>query len=78
MTLDDALELLDHLRFHWGEAYLISFFEPDQWIAQRRDNLETLTAKTPYGLREAIVADYTEHPVPRPEVSPVSGRSNSH
>jgi hypothetical protein len=25
---------LDDLRRHWGDAYLISFFEPDAWVAQ--------------------------------------------
>jgi len=56
---------LDELRWHWGSAYLISFFEPDNWVAQRRDNRETLRADNPVDLREKIVADYTAHPVSR-------------
>ncbi len=56
---------LDELRWHWGGAYLISFFEPDKWVAQRRDNRETLRADSPADLREKITADYTAHPVSR-------------
>ena len=56
---------LDELRWHWGGAYLISFFEPDNWVAQRRDNRQTLRADSPADLREKIVADYTAHPVSR-------------
>ena len=60
---------LDELRWHWGGAYLISFFEPDNWVAQRRDNREMLRADNPVDLREKIVADYTAHPVSR-QVAP--------
>jgi hypothetical protein len=56
---------LDALRWHWGDAYLISFFEPDAWVAQRKDNRETLRADTPADLRDLILADYTARPVPR-------------
>ena len=45
---------LDALRWHWGGAYLISFFEPDVWVAQRRDNRETLRADNPEDLRDLI------------------------
>jgi hypothetical protein len=65
MTLDEAAELIDYLRWHWGEAYRIHFFEPDRWMAQRRDNWSTLSAKTPLDLRIAIVADYVAKPVGR-------------
>ncbi len=79
MQLSDAAELLDNLRWHWGEAYLIHFFEPDRWIAERRDNHETLRASTPLGLRDLILADYTARKVPRqiagvPQPSPPSRR----
>jgi hypothetical protein len=63
MTLDDAAELIDYLRWHWGEAYRIHFFEPDRWMAQRRDTWESLTASTPLDLRNAIVTDYRASPV---------------
>jgi hypothetical protein len=61
----DWAELLDSLRWNWGDAYLISFFEPEHWMAQRRDNRATLRAATPFGLRDLIIADYTARPVPR-------------
>jgi hypothetical protein len=54
---------LDELRWHWGDAYLISFFEPDIWVAQRRDDRETLRADSPGGLLDRIRADYAAHPV---------------
>ncbi len=56
---------LDELRWHWGDAYLISFYEPDKWVAQRRDSRDTLTADNPADLRDRITADYTARPVPR-------------
>ena len=56
---------LDALRWHWDSAYLISFFEPDNWVAQRRDNRETLRAGNPVDLRDLIVADYNANPVSR-------------
>ena len=56
---------LDELRWHWGDAYLISFFEPDNWVAQRRDDRSILRADNPADLREKIYEDYTAHPVSR-------------
>ncbi len=56
---------LDELRWHWGEAYLIDYLGDWRWIAQRRDNRETLTAESPEELRNLIIADYTARPVPR-------------
>jgi hypothetical protein len=75
MTLDDAAELIDYLRWHWGEAYRIHFFEPDNWMAQRRDTWESLTADNPLDLRNAIVADYRAKPVGRlvPVTPPPAG-----
>jgi len=63
-------EPLTALRWHWGEAYLISFYEPDAWVAQRRDNGETLRADNPMDLRERIKADYAAAPVSRQVASP--------
>ena len=65
MNLSDAEEFLSNLRWHWGEAYQISFFEPDVWIAVRRDTHDTLRADTPLALRDRIIADYSQKPVPR-------------
>jgi hypothetical protein len=56
---------LDELRWHWGDAYLIHFFEPGTWVAQRRDGHETMSADSPVALREKITADYTARPVSR-------------
>ena len=56
---------LDELRWHWGDAYLISFFEPDVWVAQRRDDRSVLRSDSPADLREKIQADYTTRPVSR-------------
>jgi len=49
---------------------LISFFEPGAWVAQRRDNGQTLRAGNPVDLRERITADYTAAPVSRQAASP--------
>jgi hypothetical protein len=56
---------LDALRWHWGGAYLISFFEPDNWVAQRRDDRSVLRSDSAAELREKILADYTARPVSR-------------
>jgi hypothetical protein len=56
---------LDSLRWHWDTAYKISYFEPDAWVAQRRDNGETLRADNPVGLLDLIREDYRAHPVSR-------------
>ncbi len=57
---------LDDLRWHWGGAYLIHFFEPDKWVAQRRDSHSSFSADSPGALREKIQADYAARPVGRP------------
>ena len=56
---------LDALRWHWGEAYIISHAKPDVWMAQRRDTGETLRDVTPLGLRDQIIRDYTARSVKR-------------
>jgi hypothetical protein len=56
---------LDDLRWHWGDAYLIHFFGPDKWVAQRRDSHETMSADNPVDLREKITVDYNARPVSR-------------
>jgi len=56
---------LDDLRWHWGDAYLIHYFGPGRWVAQRRDSHATISAEGPEELRNLILADYTAHPVGR-------------
>jgi hypothetical protein len=61
----DWSEPLDELIWHWGEAYSISNPGLGIWVAERRDNHETLRESTPLGLRDKIIADYTASKVPR-------------
>jgi hypothetical protein len=56
---------LGALRWHWGDAYIICRPELEVWLAERRDDHETLQATTPLGLRDRILANYTARPVPR-------------
>ena len=56
---------LASLRWHWGSAYVISRLAPDTWIAQRRDDRQTLRADSPEILLDRIRADYAAHPVSR-------------
>jgi len=55
---------LGDLRWHWGDAYLISG-AIGGWRAERRDNGRVLKADDPVKLRQVIVADYTARPVAR-------------
>jgi hypothetical protein len=56
---------LADLKHHWSTAYMLWHPEPDRWVAQRRDNDETLVASTPGELLRQIRADYRAKPVPR-------------
>lgn len=56
---------LDELRWHWGSAYMIFYTAPDTWLAERRDDHDTLHAKTALELLELIRADYLKCPVSR-------------
>ena len=57
---------LDDLRWHWGDAYLIDYFETaGKWVAQRRDSHATMSAEGPEELLDRIRADYAAHPVGR-------------
>jgi len=60
----DQDEPLAGLRWHWGEAYAIDYLG-GRWIAQRRDSHSTFSAESADKLRDLIVADYGERPVPR-------------
>lgn len=55
---------LADLRWHWGEAYLIDYLG-GRYVAQRRDSRSTFSAESADKLRDLIVADYGERPVPR-------------
>jgi hypothetical protein len=61
----DSAAPLAELRYHWGGTYTISFSEPDVWIAQRKDNRQTLRADSPKILLDLIRNDYAAHPVSR-------------
>ena len=57
---------VDELRWHWGAAYLIHYFETaGKWVAQRRDSHVTMSADSADGLLEKISADYAARPVSR-------------
>jgi hypothetical protein len=58
-------DALASLRWNWEEAYVITRPREGLWVAQRRDNRETLRSDSPFGLRELIIADYSARPVPR-------------
>jgi hypothetical protein len=63
--MDGAADL-DDLRWHYGEAYLIEYFETaGKWVAQRRDSHATMSADDPDRLLGLIRADYAARPVPR-------------
>lgn len=65
---------LDELRWHWGDAYLIHYFETaGKWVAQRRDSHATISAGEPAGLLEKIRRDYGQCPVSR-AVAPRTSR----
>ena len=55
---------LTDLQYHWGGAYLITGMS-GHWLAQGRDDGQTLSASGPDGLRELMIDDYAEQPVPR-------------
>ena len=64
---------LDELRWHYGDAYLIHYFGPGRWVAQRRDDRETLRADNPVDLLDLIRQDYAARPVSR-SVAPGTDR----
>ena len=55
---------LADLQWHWGGAYLITGMS-GRWLAQRRDDGQTLTAPGPEELAELITEDYGARPVSR-------------
>lgn len=64
MGADQAGVVLRNLQWHWGEAYQITG-AAEHWLARRRDNGRLLNASGPDGLRELMIADYQDQPVPR-------------
>ena len=61
-------DALAELQWNWGEAYLITG-AAGHWLAQRKDNGQTLTASGPEQLRTLMIEDYAARPVSR-EVTP--------
>ena len=68
MTPSATRDALADLQWHWGSAYLITG-AAGHWVAQRRDDMRTLAASGPDGLRELITEDYAEQPVSREAAS---------
>lgn len=65
---DDYLERIRgheaaQLRWHWEESYRVGW--NGEFFATRLDNGVTLRAEAAEDLRDLIIADYCEHPVPR-------------
>lgn len=59
-------DVLEVLRFGWGDAYLIGHDDERGYWAARRDRIGgLLTASDPEELRNAINEDYAVKPVPR-------------
>ena len=56
---------LGALSWHWGSAYTICNPQAGVWLAIRRDDHTTLRDRTPLGLRDQIIADYSARPVSR-------------
>lgn len=59
----DLADLIEH----WGEAYDIGWHPGSTggWHAGRKDDGTVLRYRTSQDLHDAIMADYTERPVPR-------------
>ena len=64
MTDETPRDALAHLQFHWGGAYGIAG-ATGTWVARRRDNGRLLNAASPDQLRELMIRDYGDQPVPR-------------
>ena len=60
-------QALDDLRFHWDEAYKITYHPGDAepCHAERLDDGTLLTADLPWALYDKITDDYRIRPVPR-------------
>ena len=61
-------DALGQLQWSWGSAYGIAGAW-GTWVARRRDNGHVLHANSPDQLRELMIEDYGDQPVPR-EVAP--------
>jgi hypothetical protein len=60
MWRNEGLAALD---WNWGESYEITE-ALGVWRAIRRDSFKTLVATSPEDLRELILVDFTDAPVP--------------
>lgn len=56
---------LASLQHHWGSAYIVAHPGADTWIAERRDDHQTLRAEAAAELLDLIRADYASRPVAR-------------
>ncbi len=64
--MSDWARPLDELRWHYGDAYMIHYFESaGKWVAQRRDSHATMSADDPAALLGLIRQDYAARPVSR-------------
>ena len=69
MAVDEPpADALGRLQWSWGSAYGIAGAW-GAWVARRRDNGRLLSADSPDRLREMLLRDYQDQPVPR-EVAP--------
>ena len=60
---------LDALRWHWGNGYDVGFGDGVWWFRRLDGHGGTQTAIGPDEVRNAIIADYTERPVERLQLS---------
>jgi hypothetical protein len=61
-------DALGRLQWSWGNAYGIAGGW-GTWVARRHDNGRLLHADSPDQLRELLIRDYEDQPIPR-EVAP--------
>jgi len=68
-------QALNDLRFHWDEAYKITYHpgEAEPCHARRLDDGTLLTADSPCTLRDKITDDYSIRPVPRLDAASGTG-----
>ena len=70
MMMSATRDALADLQWNWRGAYLITGMS-GHWLAQRRDDGQTLSASGPEELRELMIEDYAARPVPR-DIAPGS------
>ena len=58
---------LDYLRWHWGDAFVITRVAGGIWKAERKDTHKVIRAKSAVALLDKIRDEYSAKPVPRQE-----------